>query len=328
MDDIFWITLSFVKGLGNIGINKLYKQNPLADYTTLLDSSFTKVVSKAVQEQLKNHSYIQEIKEDAIHHIAVHNEKGISVIPINNENYPPLLRLINDPPAILYAKGNHELLKEYKNIAIVGTRNPTMIGIASAKKIASTFAQRGYTIVSGLALGIDTAGHQGALQTEGGKTIAVLAGDLTQVYPAENQLLANEIITKHGLLISESPIGVQNIKGSFVKRDRIQSGLSLGVCPVQTPLKSGTQHTIQYAREHERFLFTPIPLEKEEDAVKGNLELIANGTPVLQSVECYNKFEVEMQKTYKALTKKMTSNSCENRFNKNNTTKFEQGSLF
>ena len=328
MNDIFWITLSFVKGLGNIGIKKLYKQNPIANFTTLSDSSFTKVVSKSVQEQLTDHLYMQELKERAIRHIEAHSQKEIKVISINSDNYPSLLRLINDAPTILYAKGNLRLLKEDKTIAIVGTRNPTKIGIASAKKIASTFAQRGYTIVSGLAIGIDTAGHQGALQIEGGKTIAVLPGDLTKIYPAENKQLSNEILKKDGLLISETPIGKQNSKGNFVKRDRIQSGLSLGVCPVQTPIKSGTQHTIQFAREQQRFLFTPIPLEKEENAVQGNLELISNGTPVLHSAECYDKFEEEMEKTYKTLTEKITSNSHTNHIKNNDTDNYEQGSLF
>lgn len=328
MNDIFWTTLSFVKGLGNIGINKLYNQNPNASFTSLSDTSFMKVVSKSVREQFSDNLYILTLKEKAIRHIEAHNQNEITVISINSDYYPKLLRLIKDAPAILYAKGNIELLRGYKNLAIVGTRNPTKIGIASAKKIASTFAQRGYTIVSGLAIGIDTAGHQGALQMEGGKTIAVLASDLTEVYPSENKQLANEILKNDGLLLSESPIGKQNIKGNFVKRDRIQSGISLGVCPVQTLIKSGTQHTIQYAREHQRFLFTPIPLEKEEDAVQGNFELISNGTPVLKSNECYQKFDNEMQKTYNFLSDKITNNFKNNHLREDNSGNFEQSSLF
>lgn len=328
MNDIFWLTISFVKGLGNIGINKLYKQNPMASFTSLSDSALTKIVSKSVREQFSNHLYIHALKEKAIRHIEAHDQNGISVIPINSEYYPKLLRLIKDPPAILYAKGNIELLRGYKNLAIVGTRNPTKIGVASAKKIASTFALRGYTIVSGLAIGIDTAGHQGALQIEGGKTIAVLAGNLMEIYPSENIKLATEIIKKDGLLISELPLGQQNIKGNFVKRDRIQSGLSLGVCPVQTPIKSGTQHTIQYVREHQRFLFTPLPLEKEEDAVQGNFELISNGTPVLKSTECYQKFDDEMQKIYKILSDTNVSNFKINLLKDDNSGNHEQSSLF
>src|SRR5699024_12058801 len=120
----------------------------------------------------------------------------------------------------------------------------------------------GYTIVSGLALGIDTAGHEGALGAENGKTIAVLAGNLTQIYPAKNKELAMEILERDGLWLSETPIGQSNTRGNFVKRDRIQSGLSLGVCPVQTPIKSGTQHTIEFTRKQNRFLFSPIPLKR------------------------------------------------------------------
>ncbi len=311
-NDFFWITLSFVKGLGNIGIKKLYRQNSTADFPTLSNASFTKVVSKSVQDNLNNHSYIQELKNQASHHIAAHRKKEIAVIPISSDYYPPLLRLIKDPPAVLYGKGNLELLKEYKNIAIVGTRNPTRIGVASAQKIAFTFAQRGYSIISGLAKGIDTAAHQGALQVNGGKTIAVLSGDLTKVYPTENIQLANEILKKEGLLISESPIGKTNIKGNLVKRDRIQSGVSLSVCPVQTSLKGGTQHTIRYAKEQQRFLFTPIPLEKDVTVVQGNLELISNDIHVLKSTECYDKVEKQISNTYKVLSEEISEqqNNC------------------
>lgn len=328
MNDLFWMTLTFVKGLGNTGIKKLYIQSPTADFPSLLHSSFIQVVSKSVQEQLTNPSYMQELKEKAISHIEVHNQAEISVIPITSEYYPTLLRLINDPPAILYAKGNLDLLKKTKNVAIVGTRNPTKIGLASAKKIASTFAQRGYTIVSGLATGIDTAGHEGALQVENGKTIAVLAGNLKDLYPLENRDLSNDILKNDGLLLSETPIDKGNIKGNFVKRDRIQSGLSLGICPVQTPLTGGTQHTIQFAREYDRFLFTPIPLEDDEDAVQGNLELISSGVPVLKNTDGYDQFEQEMEKTYQYLMKKIESETSSNELNIKDLENYEQGSLY
>ncbi len=328
MNDLFWITLTFVKGLGNTGIKKLYIQSPTADFPNLLQSSFIKVVSKSVQEQLTNQTYMQELKEKAFTHMEAHRQADISVIPISSTNYPSLLRLINDPPAILYAKGNLGLLKSAKNVAIVGTRKPTKIGVASAKKIACTFAQRGYTIVSGLALGIDTAAHQGALQVENGKTIAVLAGNLKEIYPVENRALSSDILKNDGLLLSESPNDKENIKGNFVKRDRIQSGLSLAICPVQTPMKSGTQHTIQFARDHDRFLFTPIPLEKDEEAVQGNLELISNGIPVLESIDGYDQFEREMEKMYQYLMKKIESETSSKQLIEKDTEFYEQGSLF
>src|SRR5699024_10520052 len=145
---------------------------------------------------------------------------------------PNLLRLIPNPPPLLFAKGNLDLLQSPKNIAIVGTRKPTKIGVKSAEKIATTFAEMDYTIVSGLALGIDTAAHEGALRIEDGKTIAVLAGSVANIYPAKNRELAERILAQAGLLVSETPLGQPNTRGNFVKRNRIQSGLSLAVCPV------------------------------------------------------------------------------------------------
>ncbi|MDQ0257845.1 DNA processing protein [Evansella vedderi] len=328
MSKLFWVTLSLVKGLGNSGIVKLYRHNPSADFSHLSNPNFITVVNKNVQELLTDQSYMQKTKEKALCHIEAHEQKDITVIPINSDYYPPLLQLINDAPAVIYAKGNFELLKGNKMLAIVGTRKPTRIGIASAKKIASTFAQRDYTIVSGLALGIDTAAHQGALQVKEGKTLAVLAGDLTKIYPIENKGLSKEILKKNGLLISETPIETQNNKGNFVKRDRIQSALALGVCPVQTPLKGGTQHTIKFAKKFQRFLFTPIPLEQEESAVQGNLELISNGTPVLDSVECYDTFDEEMKKTYQTLIERISVNTPTNQANSMKMANYKQSSLF
>lgn len=230
--------------------------------------------------------------------ITRHEEKNIKVIPISSEWYPEYLRLIEDPPKVLYAKGNIELLKEKDTMAIVGTREPTAIGIKAARKIAFTFANMGYTIVSGLALGIDTAAHQGALEAPNGKTITVLAGDLTQVYPAKNKRLATEILDRNGLWVSETPIGQPNNRGNFVKRDRIQSGLSLGTCPVQTPIKSGTQHTIEFTRKQKRYLFTPIPLKRDagENAIQGNLVLIESGVPILKDKKSYEVIHEALQK--------------------------------
>lgn len=232
---------------------------------------------------------IEIAKKDAEILIKAHEKKDITVIPISSESYPELLRLIPDPPTLLFAKGNLELLKGKKTLAIVGTRKPTPNGTKTDHKIAKNFAEIGYIIVSGLALGIDTAGHEGALSANNGKTIAVLAGSLAEIYPTENKALAQDILEREGLWLTETPLGQANTEGNFVKRDRIQSGLFLGVCPVQTPKKSGTQHTIAFSREQNHFLFTPNPLKQDlnEDTVQGNLALIESGVAVIENKEPY-----------------------------------------
>ena len=287
LNDFFWLTLSCIKGVGSKTLIQLYENYPELYFDNL--SEQIKTMNKKNISKLLSPANSKVAKERAENLITSHEEKGIKVIPISSEWYPKYLRLIADPPTVLYAKGNMELLKEQQTIAIVGTREPTETGIKAARKIATTFAEMGYTIVSGLALGIDTAGHEGALGAENGKTIAVLAGNLTQIYPAKNKELAMEILERDGLWLSETPIGQSNTRGNFVKRDRIQSGLSLGVCPVQTPIKSGTQHTIEFTRKQNRFLFTPIPLKRDENenAIMGNMELIKNGVSVLKNKESY-----------------------------------------
>ncbi len=287
MNDFFWLTLSCIKGVGSKTLIQLYESYPDLNAENLQEQ--IKTMNKKNISKLLSPENISVAKERAENLITSHEEKDIKVIPISSEWYPNYLRLIPDPPTILYAKGNTELLKEKLNLAVVGTREPTETGIKAARKIATTFVEMGYTIVSGLALGIDTAAHEGALKEENGKTIAVLAGNLMQIYPAKNKELATKILERDGLWLSETPIGQSNTRGNFVKRDRIQSGLSLGVCPVQTPTKSGTQHTIEFSRKQNRFLFTPTPLQQDENenAIQGNIELMNAGVTVLQNKESY-----------------------------------------
>ncbi|MGG3690879.1 DNA-processing protein DprA [Caldifermentibacillus hisashii] len=329
MNDFFWTTLSCVKGVGSKTLTELYENNPFLDFDNLYD--YLETVKKKSLFKLLSFENIQLAKDKAEKLLAADENEGIKVIPISSEWYPNYLRLIPDPPTILFAKGNIELLKEKQNLAVVGTREPTVSGIKAAQKIAMTFAEMGYTIVSGLALGIDTAGHVGSLLANNGKTIAVLAGNLTEIYPAKNKQLAMEILEKDGLWLSETPIGQANMRGNFVKRDRIQSGLSLGVCPVQTPVKGGTQHTIEYARKQNRFLFTPIPLaqDQNENAIQGNLELIKSGVYVLKDKDSYQTIHQMLQEK-----KERLDLEHKNRFEKKQSVKpglendIEQLSLF
>src|ERR1700730_534468 len=124
--------------------------------------------------------------------IDLHIEKGIDPLPYTSDEYPDLLKLIADPPAILYTKGDRSVLNTMPAIAVVGTRSPTAYGLQTTKIVAYQFAKSGYAIVSGLAKGTDTAAHLGAIKA-GGKTIAVVATPLDQIYPAENKKLAAEI---------------------------------------------------------------------------------------------------------------------------------------
>lgn len=331
MNNLFWLTFSCIKGVGNIAVKELYFQHPYANFDLISNPSFLQTLKPSVKKYLLDKENIQQAREKALNILELQKKNGIEVITIDSEYYPISLRFIKDPPAILYAKGNVELLKNLNMVAVVGTREPTPTGEVSSRKIAATFAEMGYTIVSGLALGIDTAGHEGALRIKEGRTIAVMAGDLTKVYPSKNKKLVERIIENKGLLVSEVGIGQPIGKGNFVKRDRIQSGLSLGVCPVQTPIKSGTQHTIQFTRDQKRILFTPIILDIDKDHVasQGNLELIKeDGVIVLNHLEDYkiivSKME-ELKEQFLIYTEKL-KNKKTPKFE--NTLSFDQGTLF
>lgn len=257
------IALQLIDKLGEKTLLNLLKKFPDLDIDNLINNSeaHKTLRYKSVIEKVTNISYLEGKLLQADKIIEEHARNEIEILTLNSPQYPELLKLIEDPPVLLYCKGNMELLKSPKNVAIIGTREPTQYGKRIALKLAREFANEGYTIVSGLAKGIDTFGHIGALEAANGKTIAVMGGSLDRIYPAENKGLADKILLNQGLLVSEIGLGQKTNKGSFVKRDRIQSGLSLGVCPVQAPLKSGTHHTINYARLQKRLVFCPRPVE-------------------------------------------------------------------
>lgn len=200
-------------------------------------------------------------------------------VKITDPRYSFILKGINNPPQVLYCRGNVDLLNK-KGVAIVGTRQASQKGLAIAERLAIAFGGMGYTIISGLAKGIDTAAHVGALKS-GAPTIAVLATgvDPESIYPQENKELAEEIVKNGGLLISEHSPGTGVQKENFPKRNRIQSGLSMGVIPVQTGVNGGTQHTIRFAQEQKRLLVVPDPaiLDGKIDINEGIYSLVEKG---------------------------------------------------
>lgn len=202
-------------------------------------------------------------------------QHNIQMLPRGSPNYPIFLSQISDPPELLHVLGNVDAINK-DCIAIVGTREPTEYGIDAAKKLGALFAERGYVIVSGLADGIDTAAHQGALEVNG-LTVAVLAHGLNTVYPIKNKELADTILRNNGALVSEYPWGTTVNRSYFIARDRIQTGLSLGVFVVETGIRGGTMHTVKFCKEQKRTL---IVLKHPPDLIghpktHGNAQLIS-----------------------------------------------------
>jgi DNA protecting protein DprA len=262
----YLLALMSVRGIGPIGAvsvaRKFRTAGDLADAaaTDLEETLGDRCATLLRQRSTDSWKFLLMKAQSRIdHHLAL----GIRPIAITEDDYPPLLRHIGDPPPILYAKGNVEALNILEAIAVVGTRNPTEKGEKVASTVARYFATSGFVVVSGLAHGIDSAAHRAAC--ESGRTVAVLANSLDKVYPAENRQLAERIIQRGGALVGELALDEKTFRNAFVRRDRIQSGMSLAVIPVQTDLEGGTMHTVRFAEEQERLLFCPVPLNLETE---------------------------------------------------------------
>ena len=178
---------------------------------------------------------------------------GISLITQESEAYPALLRHTIRPPHLLFCMGRSEL-SDALPVAIVGTRRADSYGLRHTRRIAGELAEKGACIVSGLALGVDAMAHWGALDAKG-RTVAVLGGALDQLYPKGNRALMDKILESGGSVVSEYPPGVGPTKYSFVQRNRIVAGMSLGVVVTQAPHKSGALSTVNYALEEGREVF-------------------------------------------------------------------------
>ncbi|MFV9509872.1 DNA-processing protein DprA [Tepidibacillus sp. LV47] len=211
--------------------------------------------------------------------------EGIRILTMSDENYPPLLKEIAQPPWVLYYMGNLDLFYE-PSIAIVGTRNPTAYGITVTEKMAKELTLSGWTVVSGMARGIDKVAHEAALENHGG-TIAVLGSGIDVIYPKEHQRLYKRI-QNNGLIVSEYPPGTPPFPGFFPQRNRIISGLTYGTIVVEASLKSGSLITVKHALDQSREVFAiPGPIISKQSL--GTNSLIQQGAKLIQTAEDVNQ---------------------------------------
>ena len=196
-------------------------------------------------------------------------------------NYPTRLHEICDAPQVLYVRGSL-LPQDELAIAIVGSRRCSVYGIRQAERFASQLARAGFTVISGLARGIDAAAHRAALNASG-RTLAVLPGGLNSIYPPEHQSLADDI-TAHGALLSEMPLHQPVLPGLFPQRNRIISGLSLGVLLVEASARSGALYTARHAHEQNRDVFA-VPGPVDSLASAGCNQLIRDGALLVRHVD-------------------------------------------
>lgn len=273
-----WLVLTHAPGLGPATFHRLLAQRQ--DPTVILESGLSfwqqTGLSKEAIAFLQAPDW-QQIEVD----LKWAEQERAAIITLEDTAYPDLLREIADPPPVLYIFGDWKLLQS-PQLAIVGSRNPTHAGLETAEEFAKYLAQIGLTITSGMALGIDAAAHQGALKGKG-HTVAVVGTGLDRVYPSRHKQLAHAI-AEQGVLVSEFPIGTPPLPSNFPRRNRIISGLSMGVLVVEAARQSGSLITARMALEQGREVFA-VPGSIHHPLAKGCNELIRQGAKLVEKAE-------------------------------------------
>lgn len=280
MEDFkYWLWLSSIDDVGPVRARILLEKfkNPEAIWNagmrqlSLVEGIGEKIAEKIIASKNEN------ILNKSIEKVKKYNAK---IVTLHDNDYPELLKNIHAAPIFLYAKG--ELVYNEAAVAIVGSRNATQYGLRTAYDMAFQLARKGITVVSGMARGIDAAAHKGALDA-GGRTIAVLGCGLDIVYPYENRDLMDRII-KSGAVVTEYPIGTDPEPKHFPRRNRIISGISLGVLVVEASQKSGSLITADFALEQNREVFA-VPGQIGIKASSGTNGLIKQGAKMVTCIE-------------------------------------------
>jgi DNA processing protein len=248
---IYWLALALTPGLGPTRIKKLIENFGTGERVfnaSLTELEATGILAVSAQSIATGKS--MELAQEECGKVV---EAGARIISLSDPEYPPRLKEIYDPPVILFVKGSVEVLAQ-PGIAMVGTRHPTPYGSGMAERLSTDLAARGLVIISGLARGIDTASHRGAVAAKG-KTVAVLGTGIDVMYPKENTRLTEQIVAMGGALISEFPVGTFPAPQNFQIRNRIISGMSAGVLVVEAAEYSGTHITSRLALEQNRDVY-------------------------------------------------------------------------
>ena len=275
----YWLALKWVPGIGNVGFISLLEafgspretfQAPVARLQTVPG------IGPKAAAKIKGFSQWQEVEQE----LAIARQRQVSIITCQDSMYPHNLLNIYDFPPLLYVKGT--LREDDICIAVVGSRLASTYGRFSTERLCRELAMKGITVVSGLARGIDTAAHQGSLAAKG-RTIAVLGCGLDIIYPPENKALV-ERIPQQGAIITEYPFGTPPQGTNFPPRNRIISGLSLGVVVVEANYRSGSLITARVALEQGREVFA-VPGSIDADGSKGTNKLIKEGAKLIEGAD-------------------------------------------
>lgn len=273
-----WLRLALAKGVGPASQRTLLAAFGLPEQIFATDrTAIASVVGTVVADQLLAEPDPALIAES----LAWATSTGNHLLTLADANYPQSLLQIPDPPVLLFATGDPDVLRK-PAVAIVGARSATPQGIANAEAFARSLGQAGLTIISGLALGIDTAAHRGALAS-GAPTIAVIGTGADRVYPARNRELAHEIAGQ-GVILSEFPLGTPPLPHNFPKRNRLIAGLAQGVLIVEAAVGSGSLITARLATECGREVFA-IPGSIHSPLARGCHRLIRDGAKLVETAQ-------------------------------------------
>ncbi len=274
----YWLRLTLIPGIGGQTQRKLLAAFGLPEsiFSAHYDDLRALINDKSAR-------LILDTDTSALVDIACKWAQGSDqhIVTLADSDYPQSLLQIPDPPTLLYVRGRRDLLNR-PSLAIVGSRNPTPQGIQNAERFAAALADAGLSITSGLALGIDAAAHRGALSVEG-HTLAFIGTGIDRIYPARNKELAIEIAQK-GAVISEFPIGTPVTASNFPRRNRLISGLSLGVLVVEAATESGSLITARLAGEQGREVFA-IPGSIHSPQARGCHKLIKQGAKLVETAD-------------------------------------------
>ena len=274
-----WFILKSIPGVGNHLFKRLidrFESPELVFKASQKDLLAVNGISHRIVSVIKQHKIPERVKKD----LELAMQKGYQIVTISDPDYPPLLLQIPDPPPFLYVYGS--LDRSIKNIAVVGSRNATSYGISTTKQLCAALASLEVIIVSGMAIGIDTAAHEGALLGKG-KTIAVLGSGLERVYPAENIKLFHQI-AENGAVISEFPLMTAPEAHNFPIRNRVISGISLGTVVVEASRKSGSLITARLAAEQNREVYA-VPGSIQSFKSTGTHTLIKQGAKLVEHAQ-------------------------------------------
>ena len=284
------LTLLNINKIGRKTINKLiHSKLPL--------SNDPQCILSFILLNYSNYKFnltIQDIiiaKNKSLNIIDYCEKNNIKIMTILDEDFPLKLKIIHDNPVIIFYKGNKSCLINDKSVAIIGTRYPTLESETITRKLAKLFSNKNYIIVSGLAHGIDYNAHISTIKNNN-KTVAVLPSGISNIYPSDYKYLCDEILYNNGCIISEYFPFEKPYKNHFIERDRLQSALALGVIVVECSIKSGTMHTVNFAKKQNKIICCFKHDNMNYGSRSGNMKLL-NDKNIMVIDNNYNTYLLE-----------------------------------